>query len=46
MVIVLVAGVGGVFVLFALMALCYRYEKDAFTADDIFSQHFKYTHFY
>ena len=25
MVIVLVAGVGGVFILFALMALCYRY---------------------
>ena len=27
MVIVLVAGVGGVFILFALMALCYRYKK-------------------
>lgn len=25
MVIILVAGVGGVFILFALMALCYRY---------------------
>ena len=28
MVIVLVAGVGGVFILFALMALCYRLENE------------------
>ena len=46
MVIVLVAGVGGVFVLFALMALCYRYDKDTFNVDDICSQPFKYTHSY
>ena len=35
MVIVLVAGVGGVFLLFALMALCYRFEKISTNANEI-----------